>query len=126
MSAPKPETSLDNLSLLDVRLGEIKHAESVVGSDKLIRLEVDFGPEVGMRQILSGIATWYDPQDLIGKKTTFIINLPYRKMMGMESQGMLLALKPIEGSGEDKESLPKAVFLQSELSEKMPLGSVLM
>jgi methionine--tRNA ligase beta chain len=64
-------------------------------SDKLLRLEIDLGP-LGMRQILAGIGKQYAPEDLIGKRIAVLANLPPRKMMGLESQGMVLAA----GDGE--------------------------
>jgi len=87
----KPEIQYENFLKLDVRVGTIVSAVNVEGSTKLIKMEVDFG-ELGKRQILSGIAKWYTPEDLINKQTSFVINLPYRKMMGLESQGMLFAV----------------------------------
>jgi len=86
----KPEIAYDDFVKLDVRVGTITNASTVEGSTKLIKLEVDFG-ELGKRQILSGIAKWYTPEDLVNKQTTFVVNLPIRKMMGLESQGMLFA-----------------------------------
>ncbi len=80
----------------EMKIGTIIVAESVEGSDKLLRLEVDFG--VYKRQILSGIAKWYKPEDLIGKQLPFIVNLEPRSMMGMESQGMLIATDNEEGA----------------------------
>lgn len=70
-------------------MGTVLVAEPVEGSEKLLRLEVDFGNE--KRQIISGIAKWYQPQDLVGKQLPFIVNLEPRNMMGLESQGMLIA-----------------------------------
>ena len=59
-------------------------------SDKLLRLEVDLGP-LGTRQILAGIGKHYAPEELVGKRIAVLANLPPRKMMGLESQGMVLA-----------------------------------
>ena len=59
-------------------------------SDKLLRLEVDLGP-LGVRQILAGIGKHYAPEELVGKRIAVLANLPPRKMMGLESQGMVLA-----------------------------------
>jgi methionine--tRNA ligase beta chain len=87
----KPEITYEDFLKLDVRVGTIISASNVDGSTKLIKMEVDFG-ELGKRQILSGIAKWYSPEDLLNKQTSFVINLPYRKMMGLESQGMLFAV----------------------------------
>ena len=65
--------------------------ERIPKAGKLLRLEVDLGPEMGRRQILSGIAEWYTPEDLVGRKIVVITNLASRKMRGLESHGMLLA-----------------------------------
>ena len=81
--------TIDDLKKLDIRIGKIISAESIEGSEKLLKLQVDFGEFT--RQILSGIAKFYTPVDLVGKKCLFIVNLEPRMMMGLESQGMLLA-----------------------------------
>lgn len=73
-----------------MRAATITSVEEIPGSDKLLKLQVDFGTE--QRQILSGIKKWYAPIDLVGIKTLFVTNLKPRKMMGLESQGMLMAL----------------------------------
>ena len=75
---------------IDIRIGTVTSAEEVEGSEKLIKMEVDFG-ETGKRQILAGIKAWYKPEDLKGKQLPFIINIEPRKLMGFESQGMVLA-----------------------------------
>ncbi len=103
MQGIKPEIEYDDFNKIDVRVGTIVTAEKIEKSDKLLKLEVDFG-ELGRRQILVGVAMWYQPEELIGKQTTFVVNLKSRKMMGMESQGMLFAL----GLDNDK----KPIFLQ--------------
>ncbi len=74
---------------LDLRVGEIKKAEKHPEADRLLMLDVDFG-EMGTRRILSGIADFYNPNDLTGKKVCAILNLPPRKMRGIESNGMIL------------------------------------
>lgn len=76
---------------LDMRVGLVEKAEKKEGSDKLIRLKVNLGPEIGTRNILAGIAVWYKPSQLTGKKFIFVVNLMPKKMMGEESQGMILA-----------------------------------
>ncbi len=86
----KPEISYDDFAKLDIRVGLIENCEEKEGSDKLLRLTVDFG-ELGKRNILSGIKAWYKPTDLIGKQFTFVVNLAPRKMMGEFSEGMILA-----------------------------------
>lgn len=88
--------TLDEFKKCEMRMGTVRIAEPVEGSEKLLRLEVDFGDYT--RQILSGIAKWYTPQDLIGKQLPFIVNLEPRKMMGLESQGMLIATSDDQGA----------------------------
>ena len=72
----------------DLRVGKVLVAERIAGSKKLIKLDVDFGSE--KRTIVTGIADQVDPEILIGKKMIFVLNLKPKKMMGVESQGMLL------------------------------------
>lgn len=74
---------------LEIKIGKILSAEKIEGADKLLKLEVDFGTE--QRQIVSGIAQFYDPASLVGKKCPFILNLESRIIKGVESQGMILA-----------------------------------
>lgn len=81
--------TIEDLKKLDIRVGKIVAAEAIEGSEKLLKLQVDFGEF--QRQILSGIAKFYAPQELVEKQCPFIVNLEPRKMMGLESQGMLLA-----------------------------------
>ncbi|NMB56980.1 methionine--tRNA ligase subunit beta [Candidatus Beckwithbacteria bacterium] len=76
---------------IDLRVGEVLTAEKLEKSEKLLRLQVDFGEEIGQRQILAGISQFYNPEDLIGRQVIAIVNLEPRKIMGLESQGMLLA-----------------------------------
>lgn len=83
--------SIDDLEKLDIRIGTIKNVEQVPGSEKLYKEIVDFGPEIGEKQILSGIQKYFTPEDLIGKQALFIVNLEPREMMGLTSEGMLLA-----------------------------------
>lgn len=86
----KEEINYDDFTKLDIRVGTILVAEEIEGSDKLLRLDVDFGEE-GKRQILSGIKKWYTPESLVGRQSMFVLNLAPRKMMGLESQGMIVA-----------------------------------
>ena len=86
----KPEITYEDFAKLDIRVGLIENCEEKEGSDKLLRLTVDFG-ELGKRNILSGIKKWYKPNDLMGKQFTFVVNLAPRKMMGEFSEGMILA-----------------------------------
>lgn len=83
--------SYEQFTELDVRAGTVVEAERVEGSDKLIKLQVDLGSSVGQRQIVAGIGKAYETEALIGKQIIVIVNLAPRKLMGLESQGMLLA-----------------------------------
>lgn len=83
--------SLDDFKKVEIRVGEVVSAERVEGSDKLLKLLVDFGAE--QKQVLSGIATYVeDPAALVGKRYPFVTNLPPRVMMGLESQAMIMAV----------------------------------
>ena len=87
----------EDFSKLDLRVGEVIECIKKEESNKLLRLTVDFGDE-GERNILSGLSQYYKPEDLKGKQFVFIINLEPRKLMGEESQGMILCVdgdKPI-------------------------------
>lgn len=86
----KPIITIDDFAKLDLRVGTVVECVEKEGSEKLLRLTVDFGEE-GTRNILSGIKQWYKPEDLKGKQFVFVCNLAPRKMMGEESQGMILA-----------------------------------
>ena|SRR3989344_218948 len=82
--------SIDDFKKVDIRVGEIVSAESIEGSDKLLKLKVHFGDHD--RQVLSGIAKYFpDPGSLVGKRCAFVVNLAPRVMMGLESQAMILA-----------------------------------
>ncbi len=111
------EISIDDFKKVEIRVGEILSAERIEGSDKLLKLRVNFGPApepvapaqpvvgeqaspavasaeagLGERQVLSGIAAYFpDEQVLVGKRYPFVTNLAPRKMMGMESQAMIMA-----------------------------------
>lgn len=82
--------TIDEFQQSDLRVGTIISAERVEGSEKLLKLQVDIA-EPAPRQILSGIAKAYAPEELVGKSVVIIANLEPRMMMGMESNGMLLA-----------------------------------
>jgi methionyl-tRNA synthetase len=81
--------TIDDFAKVELRVGQVKVAEKVKGTDKLLRLEVDLGTEV--RQIVAGIAKAYDPEKLIGRKVVIVANLAPRKLRGLESQGMIVA-----------------------------------
>ena len=83
--------SYDDFAKLDIRVGTVIAAELVPDTDKLIKCTVDFGSELGIRTIVSGIAQWKKPDELIGRQFPYIVNLAPRVLRGVESQGMLLA-----------------------------------
>ncbi len=85
----KENVSFEDFEKLDIRVGKVVVCEKVPKSSKLLRFEIEVGSE--KRQILSGIAKYYEPEDLIGKNVLFIANFPPRKMMGLESNGMILS-----------------------------------
>ncbi len=82
--------TIDDFSKLELKTGKVLEAEAIEGSEKLIKMVVDLGEE-NTRQILAGIKQWYEPESLVGKTFIFVANLEPRKMMGLESQGMMLA-----------------------------------
>jgi methionyl-tRNA synthetase len=86
----KAEIVYDDFAKLDIRIGRIIAAETVPETDKLIKCTIDFGV-LGERTIVSGVATWITPEELIGKQLPYIVNLAPRMLRGIESQGMLLA-----------------------------------
>ena len=85
----KDDVSFEEFEKLDIRVGKVLVCEKVPKSSKLLRFELQVGSET--RQILSGIANYYKPEDLVGKNVLFIANFPPRKMMGLESNGMILS-----------------------------------
>ena len=89
--------SFDEFRKLDLRVATVRQAERVAGSDKLIRLVIDVG-ELGERQLVAGIGKAYDPDVLIGRHIVIIANLAPRSLMGVESQGMLLAAHGDDGA----------------------------
>jgi len=102
--------SIDDVIKVDLRVAQILVAERVPKADKLLRLEVDLGYE--KRQILAGIAQYYEPEKLIGRKIVIVANLAPRKMRGLESNGMLLAA-----------SLPDGAPVLAGFLEEVPLGA---
>ncbi|MFZ2886745.1 MAG: methionine--tRNA ligase subunit beta [Minisyncoccia bacterium] len=89
----KAEIAYDDFAKLDIRVGMVVAAEMVEGADKLIRCTIDFG-DFGTRTIVSGIALFRKPEEIVGKQLPYIVNLAPRVIRGVESQGMLLAASP--------------------------------
>jgi len=110
VSAEPQKITIDDVLKVDLRVAQILVAERVPKADKLLRLEVDLGYE--KRQILAGIAQYYEPEKLIGRKIVIVANLAPRMMRGLESNGMLLAA-----------SLPDGAPVLAGFLEDIPLGA---
>ncbi len=108
-TAATEQISIEEFQKIHLRVGKVESAEKVPGSEKLLKLIVDLGTE--KRQVVAGIAKHYQPADLIGKKVIIVTNLKPAKLMGVESQGMILA-------AGDQEVLGLATIL-----EDVPPGS---
>jgi methionyl-tRNA synthetase len=89
------QIGIDDFAKVELRVGQVKSAEKVAGADKLLKLLVDIGDEV--RQIVAGIATAYQPEELVGRKVVIVANLAPRKLRGVESNGMIVAASTPEG-----------------------------
>ncbi|HEY4612185.1 MAG TPA: methionine--tRNA ligase, partial [Bacteroidota bacterium] len=107
----KPMITLDDFKKIDLRVGRVTSAEKIPKSEKLLKIQVDLGTET--RQVVAGIAKHYEPEKLVGRSIVIVANLQPAKLMGQESQGMLLA-----ANGENGE-LSVVTFL-----EEAPTGSV--
>ena len=94
-AAAKPVISIDDFRKIDLRTATILRAERVAKSQKLLKLQVQIGSEE--RQIIAGIGQHYQPEELVGKNVVVVANLAPAKLMGEESQGMLLAASEAEG-----------------------------
>jgi len=90
------EISFEDFMKLDMRVGRVLEAERIAGSRNLIRMLVDFGLE--RRQSVAGLLQWYKPEELVGKKFAFILNLQRRKFMSVESQCMIFAAEDDKGN----------------------------
>jgi len=85
------EINYADFAKVEFRVGEIIEAVDVEKSEKLIRMVVDFGEELGQKVVYSGIRHWYSPADLLNKKTVFVVNIIPKKIMGEESGAMIFA-----------------------------------
>lgn len=90
--------TIDDFLKVELRVGEVKVCERIPKADKLLRFEIDLGEEKP-RQILAGLAEYYEPENLIGRKVVVVANLKPRKMRGLESQGMICAASLEDDSG---------------------------
>lgn len=93
----KPTVDFADFEKLDIRVGHIKNCEKVKKANKLLKFTIDDGTGTD-RTIVSGIAKFYAPEELIGKNVLFIANLAPRKLMGIESQGMILSAENFDGN----------------------------
>ena len=102
--------TFDDFLKLDIRIGTVTAADKILGADKLIRLELDMGGET--RQVVAGMAPAYAPEEFVGKQVPILVNLEPRKLRGVESRGMILAVD-IDGKPvmlvPDKEVPPGSV-----------------
>ena len=108
------KVDFDTFCRSDFRVVKVKACEAVKKSDKLLRFTLDDGTGTD-RQILSGIHKWYEPEQLVGKTLVAIVNLPPRKMMGLESNGMLISAVHTE-KGEEQLNLLM-------IDDKIPAGA---
>ena len=95
---PEPvaaECTYDDFMKLDIRVGKVVECEKIKKAKKLLKFRIDDG--MGGRTIVSGIALYYEPEELVGKEVCFIANFPPRQMMGVESQGMILSAEDADG-----------------------------
>ena len=90
------EVSFAEFQKLDIRVGKITEVNEVPNSKKLIKIMVDFGSE--KRQAIAGLLKYYKPEELVGKKCVFLLNLQRRMLAGIESQCMILAAEDNEGN----------------------------
>jgi methionyl-tRNA synthetase len=97
--------NFEDFQKIDLRIVKVLKAEKIKGSEKLLKLIVDLGNEE--RQLIAGIGKYYRPEDLIGKEIVVVVNLKPKKIMGIESQGMLLAA--------DKEGEPVILIPEKEV-----------
>ncbi len=109
----KDQITFQDFLKLDIRIGEVKNAEAVPDSKKLLKLAVDLGEDYGTVVIFTGMAQFYTPDNFTGRKFAFIANLEPKKMLGEFSRGMILSA--------DMNDKPVLIGVQSEV----PNGSVI-
>ena len=115
VAAPEtPRISIDDFARVELRVGRVVTAEAVRKSKKLLRLEIDDG--AGVRQVVAGIAKVYEPESLVGRHVVFVANLQPAKLMGIESNGMVLAALDADG---------QPVLLTPDDAERAPAGSAI-
>lgn len=89
--------NFDDYNKIEVRVGKVLTAVVPEGSNKLIQFRVDFGPEIGQKTIFSGIKEWYNPEEFVGVKTIWVVNLAPKKTPFGDSEGMLFACNTVDG-----------------------------
>lgn len=108
----KETITFEDFGKLDIRVVKVLEAERMKKSKKLLKLSVDTG--VGIKTVLSGISEYYTPESLIGKQVTMLINLAPRKMMGIDSEGMILMAEDLDGTlrivGPDQSTPPGSII----------------
>ena len=107
------EITFDDFKKIDIRIGEVEEAEQIPESRNLLKLIVDFGFE--KRRCIAGILNYYEPEELVGKKFAFLMNLQRRKLMGIESQCMILA-------AEDNTGNVALVTIEKDIAEGSKVG----
>lgn len=117
----KPQITIEDFAKLDLRVGEIVDVTNVTESQKLLKLKVDFGPELGIKTILSGIKKWYTAASLINKKYIFIVNLEPKKFPFGESQGMILACLPA-GRAVDTDKKPILLNVKKNITNGLAIS----
>ena len=90
------EISFKEFQKLDIRVGKVSKADQIPGARNLVKMIIDFGTE--KRQAVAGLLKWYKPEDLVGRKFAFMLNLERKKFMGVESQAMILAAEDDKGN----------------------------
>lgn len=106
--------TFEDFCKVDIRAGTIKSAERVPKSDKLLKLQIDFG-DLGIRQIVAGIGKNFEPDKISGVRIVAVVNLQPRKLMGLESHGMILA-------AQGKSGLALLTIDQNEVSDGTRIG----
>lgn len=106
LSEQRELVSIEDFMKIELRVGTVEEAESVPKSKKLLKLKVNLGEEFGSRQIISGISQFFKPEELVGRRIVVVANLKPATLMGLESQGMLLAVETKDGSKLDIVNIP--------------------
>lgn len=108
----KETITYDDFAKLDLRVGTVVACEPHPNADRLLKVQVDLGPELGRRQVCAGVRGMYEPEALVGRQIVIVANLAPRKLRGEDSEGMLLAASADE---------QRVVLLQPEA--EVPAGS---